>query len=161
MPQSEQHEPSRNGTPHGTLGGTSLATWLLLLMATAIMMIFYLIVLQLDEFRPEVGDIVVFRPPSQNPIVSQMTVPAAATSFHGAECSLDPNVIAEEGGSMIVEGRQDEPSLLYRVHWAGSKTALASGNCGGSAGLLMSRADLQKLANAAGGFSVGHKRIAQ
>ncbi len=64
MPQSEQHEPSRNGTPHGTLRGTSLATWLLLLMATAIMMIFYLNrpVLQLDEFRPEVGDIVVFRP---------------------------------------------------------------------------------------------------
>jgi hypothetical protein len=63
------------------------------------MMIFYLsivLVLQLDEFRPKVGDIVVFRPASQNSIISQMTVPASATSFHGAECSLDPNVMAEE-----------------------------------------------------------------
>jgi hypothetical protein len=136
----------------------------MLMMATAIMMIFYLsivLVLQLDAFRPKVGDIVVFRPLSQNSIISQMTVPASATRFHGAECSLDPNVIAEEGGSMIVEARQDEPSLLYRVHWGGSKTALASSDCGGSADLLMSRADLQKLANAAGGFGVGDKRIAQ
>jgi hypothetical protein len=164
MRRSEQHEPSRNGAPHGTLRGTSLATWLMLMMATAIMMIFYLsivLVLQLDAFRPKVGDIVVFRPLSQNSIISQMTVPASATRFHGAECSLDPNVIAEEGGSMIVEARQDEPSLLYRVHWGGSKTALASSDCGGSADLLMSRADLQKLANAAGGFGVGDKRIAQ
>jgi hypothetical protein len=164
MRQPEQQDSSRNGTPPGTPRGTLLANWLLLLMATAIMMIFYLsivLVLQLDEFRPRVGDIVAFRPASQKSMISQMTVPESATRFRGAECSLDPNVMAEEGGSIIVEGRQDEPSLLYRVHWAGSKTARASSNCGGSADLLISREDLQKLANAAGGFGLGDKRFAQ
>jgi hypothetical protein len=162
MRQPEQQDSNENGPPHGTLRGTSLATWLLLLMATAIMVIFYLsivLVLQLDEFRPSIGDIVVFRPASQKSTISQMTVPVSATSIHGAECSLDPNVMAEEGGSIIVEGRQGGPSLLYRVHWAGSKTALAVSNCGDSADLLMSCADLQKVANAAGGFGVGDKRI--
>src|ERR1700723_3192788 len=112
MRQPEQQDSSRNGTPPGTSRGTLLANWLLLLMATAIMMIFYLsivLVLQLDEFRPRVGDIVVFRPASQKSMISRMTVPESATRFRGAECSLDPTVMAEEGGSIIVEGRQDEP----------------------------------------------------
>jgi hypothetical protein len=60
----------------------------------------------------------------------------------------------------VVEGRQDVPSLRYRVHWAGSQTtAQPASNCGSSADLLVSRTDLQRLANAAGGFGIGDKGI--
>jgi hypothetical protein len=164
MRPPEQQNSSRDRTSLGTPARTPAATWLLLLMATVVMTIVYLaivLIMELDEFGPRVGDIVVFHPTLQKPIIPQMTVPASATRFHGAKCSLDPNVMAEGGGSIVVEGWQGRPSLLYRVHWAGSKTALANSNCGGLADLLISRADLQKLANAAGGFGVDDKRFAQ
>jgi hypothetical protein len=121
------------------------------------------LVLQLDQFRPKVGDIVAFRPGSQDTDMWQMYIPATLAATTGAPlattCALDPNVMAEKGGSLVVEGRQDEPSLQYLVHWAGSETATPSGNCGTSANLLVSRTDLQRLANAAGGFGVGDKGI--
>jgi hypothetical protein len=161
MRPPDQHEPGRNTTPQGT----SLAAWLPVIAALAIMVTGCLstfLVLQLDEFRPKVGDIVAFRPGSQDSDMWQMTIPATMVSAMGspvAECTLDPNSMAENGGSLVVEGRQNEPSLQYRVHWAGSQTARTSGNCGASANLLVSRTDLQRLANAAGGFGVGDKGI--
>jgi hypothetical protein len=167
MRQPDQHEPSRNNTPQGTPDGTSLAAWLPVLAAMAIMVTGCLstfLVLQLDEFRPKVGDIVAFRPGSQDTDMWQMTIPATLITARGSaieECSLDPNVMAEKGGSLVVEGREDQPSLQYRVHWAGSSTTRTTSNCGDSANLLVSRTDLQRLANAAGGFGVGDKGIAQ
>jgi hypothetical protein len=161
MSQPDPHEPSRNSTPQGT----TLAAWLPVIAAMAIMVTGCLstfLVLQLDEFRPKVGDIVAFRPGSQDTDVWQMTIPATLVSAMGspvAECSLDPNVMAEKGGSLIVEGLQSEPSLQYLVHWSGSESAQTTGNCGDSASLLVSRTDLQRLANAAGGFGVGDKGI--
>ena len=122
------------------------------------------LVLQLDEFRPKIGDIVAFKPASQDTDMWQMTIPATLVSAMGSPlegCSLDPNVMADKGGSLIVEGRQDEPTLQYLVHWAGSETARSNGNCGASANLLVSRTDLQRLANSAGGFGVGDKGIVQ
>ncbi|HEY4044703.1 MAG TPA: hypothetical protein VGM32_23060 [Rhodopila sp.] len=119
------------------------------------------LVLQLDEFRPKVGDIVTFKPGSQDADAWQVTVPATLVSAAGspvAGCSLDPNVMAARGGSIVVEGLE-EPALLYRIHWAGSMTAEANGDCGGSADLLLPRTDLQRLANAAGGFGVGDRGI--
>lgn len=121
------------------------------------------LVLQLDEFRPKVGDIVAFRPGSQDTDTWQMNIPATLVSAAGSpgnQCSLDPNVMANKGGSLVVEGRQNEP-LLYRVHWSGSLTAHTSDDCGASASLLVTRPDLQRLANAAGGFGVGDKGIVQ
>jgi hypothetical protein len=161
MRRPDQHEPSHDNTPHGT----SLAAWLPVLAAMAIMVTGCLstfLVLQLDEFRPKVGDIVAFKPGSQDTDMWQMAIPATTMSAMGsplAECSLDPNVMAEKGGSLVVEGLQDNPSLQYRIHWAGSATAKTDGNCGDSANLLVSRTDLQRLANAAGGFGVGDKGI--
>ena len=96
----------------------------------------------------------------------QMTIPATLVSTgvsapaKGAlavACALDPNTMAESGGSLVVEGLQTVPSLQYRIHWAGSATAKSNDNCGASADLLVSRTDLQRLANAAGGFGVGDK----
>jgi hypothetical protein len=92
----------------------------------------------------------------------QMTIPATLLSATGvplAGCSLDPNVMASQGGSLVVEGLQEQPSLQYRIHWAGMATSGATGDCGGAANLLVSRTDLQRLANAAGGFGIGDKGI--
>ena len=41
---------------------------------------------------------------------------------------------------------------IFRVHWAGLHTSDGSGDCGEQADIVLSRTDLQKLANAAGGY---------
>ena len=165
MPQPDRNDRSRNTTPGGTSHGQSWAAWLPVLAAMAIMVTGCLstfLVLQLDTFRPKLGDIVAFRAGSQDTDMWQMTIPATLATTAGARgdgCSLDPNVMAENGGSLVVEARQDDPAGQYLVHWAGSATAAAPGNCGDSANLMVSRTDLQRLANAAGGFGVGDKGI--
>jgi hypothetical protein len=161
MRPPDQHEPRRGSSPEAT----SLAAWLPVLAAMAIMITGCLgtfLVLQLDEFRPKIGDIVAFKPGSQDSAMWQVTIPATLVSAIGsplAECALDPSVMAENGGSLVVEGLHNSPSLQYRIHWAGLATAKTTGDCGDSANLLVSRTDLQRLANAAGGFGVGDKGI--
>ncbi len=161
MRQSDRRDPARDTADHVT----ARAAWLPALVAMAIMAAGCLstfLVLQLDEFRPGIGDIVTFKPGSEDPDLWQTIIPATLISAMGspvAACSLDPNVIAEKGGSLVVEGLQDKPSLQYRLHWAGTGTARADGNCGASADILVSRTDLQRLANAAGGFGVGDKGV--
>jgi len=165
MRRPNQHEPPRNGGPNGTSERPPLAAWLPVLAALGIMVTGCLstfLILQLDEFRPRVGDIVAFKPGSGDTDMWQMTIPARRVSTVGlsrAACTLDPNVMADKGGSLVVEGREDAPSIQYQVHWAGSQTAQTAGNCGASADLLVSRIDLQRLANAAGGFGVADKGI--
>ena len=160
MRQPGQREPSRNGTPGGTPHGTLPVTCLALLVTAAILVIGCLrtfLTLQHESY-PKVGDIVVFQSRSQDAYMSQISIPATLVSeagSHVARCSLEPNVMAEKGGSLIVERRQDEPSLLYLVHWAGSATAGTTGNCGRAADLLLSHRDLQRLANGGGGFGIG------
>jgi hypothetical protein len=154
-PRNDESEP----------GQTPFAAWMSVVAVVAIMAAGCLstfMVLQLGQFRPKVGDIVVFRPHSQDTDTWQMAVPAtqvAADGRVGPECSIDPNVAADGGGSIVVEGQISEPSVLYRVHWAGTATGLAAANCGNDADLLVSRTDLQRLASAAGGFGVGDKGI--
>jgi hypothetical protein len=157
MRQPDQHEHKTSGTP--------LTAWLPVVAAVAIMATGCLstfLVLQLDEFRPKVGDMVVFRAGSQDADAWQMTVPATVVSPLGEPtgvCTLDPNVMATAGGSLVVEARQDAPALTYRVRWAGQRTAAAVSNCGTEASLTVDRTDLQRLANAAGGFGVGNKGV--
>jgi hypothetical protein len=142
-----------------------LTTWLPIVTAIAIMVtgcLSTLLVLEMDEFQPKIGDIVVFKPGSQDTDMWQMSIQATmlpANSAPATDCSLDPNVMATGGGSLVVEGREGEPSLLYRVHWSGDRTSKGSDNCGSAIDLAMARSDLQRLANAAGGFGVGEKGI--
>ena len=132
MRSPNQHQPRRRNTP----GGTSLAAWLPVLAAMAIMITGCLstfLVLQLDEFRPKVGDIVAFKSGSEDTDMWQIAIPATLVSEIGsslAKCSLDPNVMSGNGGSLVVEGVEDKPSLQYRVHWASSATARTTGGCG-------------------------------
>jgi hypothetical protein len=124
-----------------------------------------LLVLQMDEFQPKIGDIVVFKPSSGDSDMWQLSIQAttvSAMNSPGSACSLDPAVMATNGGSLIVEGRQDGSPPHYRVHWAGNRTSTKAGaDCGPVVDLAMSRGDLQRLANAAGGFGVGDKGMTQ
>jgi hypothetical protein len=122
------------------------------------------LVLQLDEFRPKVGDMVVFRPGSQDSDMWQMNIPAEVVSAMGqpaGECTLDPNAMAVNGGSLVVESRRTEPSLQYVVHWVGTQASAQASGCGSDVDVMVSRTDLQRLANAAGGFGIGDKGIKQ
>ena len=163
MRRSDQREPGRNPLPQGA----PFTAWLPVLGAMAIMVTGCLstfLVLQLDEFRPKVGDMVVFKPGSEGTETWQLTIPATPVSAMGSpvgKCLLDPNVMAAAGGSLVVESRRTEPSLLYVVHWAGAETSKGNANCGSDANLMVSRIDLQRLANAAGGFGIGEKGIAE
>lgn len=146
---------------------SSLTAWLPVLAAVGIMAtgcLSTLLVLQLEEFRPKVGDMVVFRAGSQDVDMWQMHIPATVVSTTGealGACALDPSVISASGGSLVVEARHLTPTLLYRVHWAGQRTTGDAANCGNDAELTVTRTDLQRLANAAGGFGIGNKGIAR
>src|SRR5690348_7990356 len=79
MRRPDQHDPSRNNASHGT----SIAAWLPVLAAMGIMVTGCLstfLVLQLDEFRPKVGDIVAFKPGSQDSDMWQVSIPAHVLS---------------------------------------------------------------------------------
>jgi hypothetical protein len=104
-----------------------------------------------------VGDILVFKPSTQ--IMGGMPATAA---FAGVEakpagapvvCTLDPEVMAHGGGSLVVETKS-LVKPVYGVHWAGGQTATDGASCGTSANLTVSRMDLQALVNAIGGFSL-------
>jgi hypothetical protein len=156
MRRHDQHKSSRRET--------ALAVWVPALAAMGIMLTGFLgtlMVLRLDTFRPRVGDMVVFRPNSEDSDVWQLQVPATEVSGQsaGRTCILNPTVMAATGGSLVVEQRRDLSPPLYEVHWAGEHTEQGATDCGASADLTVTRTDLQKLANAAGGFGVGDKGI--
>ncbi len=114
------------------------------------------LLMNMDMLRPKVGDIVVFRPNTQEQDVWQIQVPTYRPTDSGqTTCVMDPATMVQQGGSLMVEARDDAtPDAQYRVHWAGAHTAKGSGDCAGSADIAVSRIDLQKLANAAGGFGI-------
>ena len=141
-----------------------LAVWAPALVAIGVMITGFagtLMVLQLDTFRPRVGDIVAFHPTAEDTDAWQLQVPATLVTGARREsaCTLNPSVMAANGGSLMVEARQDTSPPLYQLHWAGTKTENGPSDCGASADLRVTRTDLQKLANAAGGFGVGNQRL--
>jgi hypothetical protein len=122
--------------------------------------------LELEQFGPQVGAIVVFKPGTERMDLWQVTAAPATdiapepTGSAGIRaCTLAPSVMAEGGGSLVVEARRMSSPPIYRVHWAGVRTSGGSDNCGSEADLVLSRTDLQKLANTAGGFGVGPRTL--
>jgi len=134
------------------------------LLAVSVMLIGCIatfLVLNLDALRPKVGDMVVFHPTSQEQDAWKIEVPLYRRSANGRTmCTMDPAVIVQQGGSLVVEARDDAtPAMQYRLHWAGAHSAQGAGDCAGAADLAVSRVDLQKLANAAGGFGVENAAV--
>lgn len=104
-----------------------------------------------------VGDILVFKPGTGMtdglPVTATRIAPLPRQSPLAPTCTLDPAVMAQDGGSIVVETKSlTQP--VYGVHWAGAHTSTGAGDCGGSVDLTMSRMDLQTLVNAIGGFTL-------
>jgi hypothetical protein len=118
--------------------------------------------LKFDALRPRVGDMIVFVPAGRDGDAWQLQV--ATTEIAGRDkdagpCVFDPNVMSVAGGSIIIEARDDVSPPRFQLHWAGRHTAKGEGDCGGSADLTLDRFDLQRLANAAGGFGVKSRAL--
>ncbi len=142
-----------------------IAAPILTLVATVLLTVCLgtMFVQQLADFYPPIGAIVVFKSGTQSMEFWQIDVAAARHDATGTPitraCVLSPGSMASGGGSLIVEAREMSSPPTYRVHWAGTHTSGGNDNCGEAADLILSRADLQKLANTAGGFGVGPRLI--
>jgi hypothetical protein len=121
---------------------------------------------QLEQFGPSVGAVIVFRPSAMmtdrwqinasvgDPADVDRLDPVAASS-----CVLSPGTMEAGGGSFIIEARRLSRPPVYRVHWAGSHTSQGAGDCGTAVDLVLSRTELMRLANVAGGFGGGLRLI--
>jgi hypothetical protein len=150
-PDPDSNEPSSLSWPPW---GSALSAAVLIV---AIGSLTTWLALRFDALRPRVGDMVVFLPNPPDADSWQLTV--ASTSVPGREssagaCVFDPNVMSVDGGSLIVEAREETNPPRFQLHWAGQHTANGAGDCGAAADLTLDRSDLQRLANAAGGFGV-------
>lgn len=127
----------------------------LLLIATGGMTTW--LAMKFAAIRPGLGDMIVFaRMPPDRGAWTLLVAPdaVAGRALSAGPCVFDPNEMASGGGSLIVEGREDASPPRFRVHWSGRRTARGQGDCGAAADLTLNRYDLQRLANAAGGFGV-------
>jgi hypothetical protein len=105
-----------------------------------------------DRLRPQVGDIITFVPANPVKTAEQTSISvAAAGNLPAIPCTLDPDVLRASGGSLVIEARQLEPDVSYRVHWAGKRTSDSRTDCGRSAELLLRLEDVAVLRIAASG----------
>jgi hypothetical protein len=150
-PEQDPHEPNSLSWP---AWGPALAAAVLIVAIGG--MTTYL-ALKFDALRPLVGDMIVFVPTPSDADSWQLTV--ATTAVSGREqtagpCVFDPNEMSAAGGSLVIEAREETSPPRFQLHWAGQHTAKGNGDCGAAADLTLDRYDLQRLANAAGGFGV-------
>jgi hypothetical protein len=113
--------------------------------------------LKFDALRPRVGDMIVFVPAPPDADSWQLKIETTSVSGRdkaAGPCVFDPNEMSAAGGSLIVEAREDLSPPRFLLHWAGRHTATGNGDCGAAADVTLDRYDLQRLANAAGGFGV-------
>jgi len=118
--------------------------------------------LKFDALRPRVGDMIVFVPTAPEADSWQLQVATAAVagrSEAAGPCVFDPNEMSANGGSLVIEARLEASPPKFQLHWAGTHTAKGKGDCGAAADLTLDRYDLQRLANAAGGFGVKPRLI--
>lgn len=105
----------------------------------------------------KVGDIIAFGPSQVIPPDVETRVVVHRPDQFG--CVLDLNSIRQTGGSLVIEAQLSSEGNSFRLHWAGERTALDSGDCGRSADLIVDHADLDNLVLAAGGYGVAHKQV--
>ena len=99
---------------------------------------------------PAVGDIVAFDPALPGRAESGTRLIAARADR--TNCVLDIDAIRRSGGSLVLERRVTGPIHFYQAHWAGPRTSEPLTDCGSSADLVLTMADVGTLAVAAGGF---------
>ena len=147
---------------------TSLGTVILTLIAGALLTVTtgLAATIELEQFGPSVGGIIVFRPDAEATerwsVDATIVAPALVglpDSREGRRCALSPSTMAIRGGSLLVEARRLSTPPTFRVHWAGGHTDGGPRDCGATADLVLERTELMRLANAAGGFSSGLKLI--
>jgi len=105
-----------------------------------------------ESTRPIVGDMVVFAQSMRELELFRIRVPATLADGTGRACALDSQVMARDGGSLLVLRRLPHEPSRYRAHWIGGPTAEVAASCGGDARLEIGRVELRKLATAMGGF---------
>ena len=106
--------------------------------------------------QAHIGDIIAFNRPAIDPAPA----PLAVTRADGTACVLDPALLANQGGSLVVEGAATAGTPAYRVHWAGPRTASGAQDCGSVADLTLDETALNALSASAGGYGVENKTLA-
>jgi hypothetical protein len=109
--------------------------------------------MRLADPAPHVGDIVHFDPSKESPAAAALPALEAMDGAH--RCKLNPETIATQGGSFVVERLEtasDPHDPVVVAHWAGKRTAPGVDDCGASAELTMPASSLRILAAAAGGY---------
>lgn len=98
--------------------------------------------------RSMVGDIIRFEPAQLPAGVPEERIVVHRAGQFG--CVLDLRTIRRDGGSLVVESQLADGGRSFRLHWAGGRTTIDSGDCGVGADLIVDRRDLARLTRAAG-----------
>jgi hypothetical protein len=144
------------GHPGEHLGPFTILTYLI---AFALCLITCLLSFsEMSQAGPDVGEIVTFNPQDGPKRWDQPGIHAQLASAAALRqgCELMPSVIADAGGSFVIEAKLLSRPPVFLVHWSGGRTATGAQNCGQSADLTLPLIQLRALANIAGGFGVEH-----
>ncbi|HUB12149.1 MAG TPA: hypothetical protein VMB34_09335 [Acetobacteraceae bacterium] len=126
-----------------TLFGTVAAALSIIVIITASLRL-------ADALRPQTGDMISFVASPSGVVTAQasLTVERAGQS-PVAFCMLQPGVMRQSGGSLVVEAVVNAATRRYRVHWAGGRTSDTGADCGRTADLLLTPGDIGVLLFAA------------
>ena len=114
-------------------------------------------VAEANVVQPALGDIVSIKAGEDVPPSLRTDIEAGRLDANGApsgSCVLQSDVIAQEGGSLVVEAKRPSERQSYVVHWAGAHTSIGPSDCGPAADLVLTESAIQRLAQVAGGFGV-------
>jgi hypothetical protein len=132
------------------LAGLGLAIFLGVVVAA-------IAVAEANVVRPALGDIVSIQAGTDVPGSLRTDIEVSRIDANGepsGSCVLQSDVIAQDGGSLVVEATRPTDRPSYVVHWAGAHTSIGPSDCGTGADLLVTEDTLQHLAQVAGGFGV-------
>ncbi|WP_158929113.1 hypothetical protein [Acidisphaera sp. S103] len=95
---------------------------------------------------PRIGDIIAFDPTRTVSSDDQTAIKVTPLlrPARGA-CILDPHVMAQAGGSFMIEATSAGAGRGYRLRWAGSHTSDGPTDCGSTGVFLLSHTDVVKL----------------
>jgi hypothetical protein len=104
-----------------------------------------------NQPRPRTGDLLIFTPAKHSWLEVEPVEVATIGKASPRSCILDPQVMKQFGGSLLVESTQLHPRLSFRVHWSGSHTSDQATDCGSAVDLRLDDHDLDAMSLSAGG----------